>query len=90
MLQDSKSHFKSGIPCLGGLPVIGLAFSSNQRLYTKTNVIIFIRPRIINSFDEYRQITENQEDLYRDESGLPLLKEEFDAGLDWVKTPDDE
>ena len=90
MLSDTKNHFKSGIPCLGGIPVVGLAFSSNQRQDTKSNVIIFVRPHIINTADEYRQITENQEALYRDIVVLPVLKEEFDAGVDWVKTPENE
>ncbi len=35
MISDSKTHFKSGIPCLGGLPVIGAAFSENDRTDTK-------------------------------------------------------
>lgn len=90
MITDTKQHFTSGIPCLGGLPVIGVAFSENDRSNAKSNLIIFIRPQIIHSFDEYKQITDHQENLYKDESVVPRLKEEFDDGLNLVKQPNNE
>ncbi len=90
MVQDTKDHFKSGLPCLGGLPVIGFAFSENDRSDLKNNVIIFVRPHIIDTFDDYKKVTENQENLFREQAGLPILREYFDAGLDLVKTPEDE
>lgn len=90
MITDTKVHFKSSIPCLGGIPVIGAAFSENDRGDSKDNIIIFVRPHIINSFEEYKEITEHQEDVYKDQAVLPILKEEFDAGIDVVKTPENE
>ncbi len=87
MLNDTKTHFRTAIPCLGGLPVIGALFSENDRSDTKDNIIIFLRPHIINSDDDYRALTEHQEVLFKDEAGAPILKEEFDHGLDWVKLP---
>jgi type II secretory pathway component GspD/PulD (secretin) len=90
MINDSKSRYRSSIPCLGGLPVVGALFSENDRLANKTNVIIFMKPYIINSYDEYKQITEHEEWVYKDNAVLPVLKEEFDAALDLVKTPENE
>jgi len=90
MIRDTKERFRSGIPCLGGLPVIGLAFSENDRTDTRNNIIIFVRPQIIDSFEEYQQITEFQETLYKDQASMPLLKEEFDAAVDIIKTPENE
>ena len=55
MIQDTKTHFKSSIPCLGGLPVIGVLFSENDRLDSKNNVIFFLRPSIIDSVEELRK-----------------------------------
>ena len=68
MIRNSKTHHKAGLPCLGGLPYIGAAFSKNRRHDEKRNVIIFVRPHIIRSMDDYRKLTQNQEDLYRKES----------------------
>lgn len=90
MINDNKSRYRTAIPCLGGLPVVGALFSENDRALTKTNVIIFLKPYIINSYDQYKEITEHQEWVFKDNAVLPILKEEFDAGLDLVKTPDNE
>jgi type II secretory pathway component GspD/PulD (secretin) len=85
MIQDSKTHFRSSIPCLGGLPVIGALFGENDRADSKSNVIIFLRPFIIDSFRDYDQLTADQEDLYKTQAGLQDLKEEFDAGVEMIK-----
>jgi type II secretory pathway component GspD/PulD (secretin) len=90
MISDQKFHSKTGIPCLGGLPLFGAIFSEADRLAVKQNVIFFIRPHIINTYAEYKAITERQEDLYKDAAVLPVLKEDFDAAIDLVKQPDDE
>lgn len=90
MIQNIKHRVKTGLPCLGGLPVIGVFFSENDRDLAKSNVIIFVRPQIINSYDEYKKVTEHQEWLYKDSASLPILKEEFDEGLDLVKLPENE
>ncbi|MGH2639112.1 MAG: type II secretion system protein GspD, partial [Rhabdochlamydiaceae bacterium] len=90
MVRDSKARFKSGIPCLGGLPVIGAAFSENDRVNAKSNIIIFMRPHIVNTYEDYKEITEHQENIYKNQAVLPVLKEEFDAGVDVVKQNEDE
>lgn len=89
-INDSKTHFKTGIPCLGGLPVIGALFSESDRTDSKGNLIIFMRPHIITSYDEYRRVTEHQEFIFKDQASLPILKEEIDQALDIVKTPANE
>lgn len=88
MISDTKTHFKSGIPCLGGLPVVGAFFSQNDRLNSRDNLIFFIRPVIIDSIEEYERITQNQECLYKENAVKQVLKEEIDEGIDWVKDAD--
>jgi type III secretion protein C len=90
MLSENKSHLKSGIPCLGGLPIIGLAFSETDRSSNKSNTLIFIRPCIVHNFEEYRDLTEKQENKYRDMLDRHIDKEEFDQGLNLLKEPIDE
>ena len=55
MIQDTKTRYKSGIPCLGGLPVIGVIFSENDRQDAKANLIIFLRPHIVNTYEDYKE-----------------------------------
>lgn len=90
MINDAKTHYRTAIPCLGGLPVIGALFSENDRQAQKGNIIIFVRPQIVNTYEEYKNITEHQEWLYKDNARLPVLKEEFDEGIDMVKLPENE
>ncbi len=90
MITDTKARFKSGIPCLGGLPVIGAAFSENDRINSKSNIIIFMRPHIVNTYADYKEITDHQETVYKEQAVRPVLKEEFDAAIDVVKQAEDE
>ena len=77
MIRNTKVHHKSGIPCLGGLPVIGAAFSKTHQDDEKRNVIIFVRPHIIHSFKDYQNVTQAQEETYRSQAD----EKEFDAAL---------
>jgi type III secretion protein C len=64
MIRNAKATHKTGIPCLGGIPWIGALFSRSKKQDEKRNVIIFVRPQIIHSFEEYSKITQNQEKLF--------------------------
>ncbi|MBS0648211.1 MAG: type II secretion system protein GspD [Verrucomicrobia bacterium] len=66
MARNARRHHKAGLPCLGGLPVIGALFSKTSDENAKRNVIIFVRPHIIRSMDDYRQLTQQQNDFYRE------------------------
>ena len=90
MIQESKTRFQTSIPCLGGLPVIGALFSENDHLDTKTNVIIFVRPHIINTYEEHKKVTSTQEAIYKEQAKIRILKEEFDEAVDLIKYPENE
>jgi type III secretion protein C len=68
MARNSRSHHKAGLPCLGGLPFIGAAFSKTQNVDSKRNIIIFVRPHIIRSMDDYRKLTQQESDFQRKNS----------------------
>ena len=67
MVKNSKIHRKSGIPCLGGLPWIGAAFSKTKIDKEKKNILIFVRPQIVHSFEDYQVITTKEEKAYNAE-----------------------
>ena len=85
MLQDTKSHTRQGVPCLGGLPMIGALFAQNNITDGKYNVIIFMKPYILHSMDEFDHITEQEETLYKNDVVLPDVKETIDAGYEMLK-----
>lgn len=90
MVNNSNAKSKAGIPCLGGLPLIGAAFSKNADTIVNSNIVIFIRPHVINSIDEMRNITKTQEDYFRDQAGSPYLEQHYDEAMELIKTIDDE
>jgi len=47
-MKDELSNNKNKVPVLGDLPIIGKAFSNEDRLVQKTEIIIFLTPHIIN------------------------------------------
>ncbi len=61
MIRNSKRNQKTGVPCLGSLPLIGALFSKDVKRSEKRNVIVFVRPHIIHSMDDYQKLTQNQE-----------------------------
>jgi type III secretion protein C len=90
MVTQTKNKTKSGIPCLGGLPLIGAAFSLNRNIENDRNVVIFLKPHIISSLEEMQHVTEQQEDLFRQKAGNVNLENEFDEAMENIKSYEDE
>lgn len=77
MIRNSKAQHKAGLPCLGGLPLIGAAFSKTKKHDEKRNVIIFVRPHIIRSFEDYQKLTQGQEEVFRGQAN----PQDFDSAI---------
>lgn len=90
MINTSKNRQKQGIPCLGGLPLIGAAFSALNTIDSKDNIVIFMRPHIINSYSDMKRITQDQEDLFQENAGSQSLEADYVDGLELLKSIDDE
>jgi|GEM_PF-6714419 len=48
-ISDEVNFIRSGIPCLGTLPLIGPAFSRTIEQRRKRNLIFFVRPRVVTT-----------------------------------------
>lgn len=51
-VSDEIDYTRSGIPCLGSLPLIGPIFSNTTESRTKRNLILFLRPHVISNSQE--------------------------------------
>lgn len=89
-VNNSNNKTTQGIPCLGGLPIIGAAFSQDNDTVSNSNIVIFLRPHIINSVDDMHRVTTEQEEAFHDQQGTPFLERHFDEGMELIKTVDDE
>ncbi len=86
-MSNSITRNVSGIPCLGGLPLIGAAFSKTEKSINNRNVIMFIKPHVIHNSQEHTEITRNQEALYSREDQCNI--QDFSEALDSVKSSSD-
>ena len=59
-ISDACTYLRSGIPCLGTLPLIGPTFSRTIEQRSKRNLIFFIRPKVVTNIQQGLDVT-NQE-----------------------------
>jgi type III secretion protein C len=64
MIRERKTKVKQGLPCLGGIPGVGQAFSKNTDSVEKRNLLIFIRPHIITTEEEAKVFMRRQQKLF--------------------------
>jgi len=82
MIRNAKATHKTGIPWLGKLPLIGALFSRTKKEDEKRNIIVFVRPQIVRSFEEYDRITDDQRKLFKSQTNSA----NFEAGIDLIKS----
>ncbi len=57
LIQEEQSDNVQQVPCLGGLFGIGEAFKNTSLTNNKTNLMVFIKPHIIGTYDQMDGIT---------------------------------
>lgn len=60
LIQEINNEANSRVPCLGNVPLFGWAFKQTSNRKRKTNLLIFITPRIITTTGDVRRITEHK------------------------------
>jgi type III secretion protein C len=94
IIHERESRFKNEIPCLGMIPLIGGAGKFKRMEDRKRNLMIFIRPVIVDTESELECITKRQQDVYRDKCKMRRdWNYEIDEALDFfnlVPTDPDE
>ncbi|MEZ5810809.1 MAG: type II secretion system secretin GspD [Rhizobiaceae bacterium] len=58
LIQERKTNTRGQVPILGEIPVLGNAFKNKTDKIERTELIIFIRPRVVRNVDEARSVTE--------------------------------
>lgn len=90
MIQNEENRTRSQVPCLGGAPLIGALFSEKRMAERKRNLMIFIRPQIIDTDEDIDNLTRHQQDIYRNSGRTKKMwKYEVEEALDLlnVKEP---
>jgi general secretion pathway protein D len=92
LIADQVNEQKSQVPLLGSIPLLGELFKTRSTTKTKTNLMVFIRPRIlrdgvdaaIETNAKYNYIRDQQ--LQRNDGRVPLMPSERQPTLPALET----
>jgi general secretion pathway protein D len=81
LIQDSSTNAEQRVPLFGRIPVIGELFRTRSTSKKKSNLMVFIQPRIlrddqaaaIETNSKYQYMREQQQRTNRESTLLPLL-----------------
>jgi len=62
LVQDSYEGGEEKVPLLGDIPLLGALFRYDTRRRTKTNLMIFLRPKILRDREAYAGLTADRYD----------------------------
>lgn len=65
LIKDSVRTQVSGVPLLRSIPYLGALFRWNKDTHTKTNLMVFLRPTIVRSKNDIREISEDRYNALR-------------------------
>jgi general secretion pathway protein D len=69
LIQDSDSLTEKKIPFLGDIPILGWLFKSKNYTRQKTNLMVFLTPKILRTSSDHKK----------------LLNTKFKKRVDWIK-----
>lgn len=58
LMQESTSVGRRKIPLLGDIPLVGNAFQQKTNGIRRTELLIFIQPRVVRDINEARAVTD--------------------------------
>lgn len=73
LIQDEIERSDAGIPGLRNIPLAGRLFRSEGTARRRTNLMVFLRPTIVNTADQAAEVTQRQYNALRAADGLDPL-----------------
>jgi general secretion pathway protein D len=78
LIQETRTNSREGLPWLNKLPIFGFLFGSNQTRLVKTELVLFITPRVVDTVEEgdvlTRQVQNRVLTLKKGIEGFPSLE----------------
>ncbi|RZA06707.1 MAG: type II secretion system protein GspD [Proteobacteria bacterium] len=62
LMRDDVRESENKVPVLGDIPVLGWLFKNTKTEKVKTNLLVFITPRIIKQYDSIRKVLDRKLD----------------------------
>ena len=58
LIQEKENTGVAKVPVLGDIPILRTAFRHKTNAISRTELVIFIRPRVIRDLNEARRVTQ--------------------------------
>lgn len=89
MIREQEDRTRSQVPCLGGAPLLGALFSQTTYNDDKSNIMIFIRPVIVDTEEEMINVTRHQQNVFNIKRRMkPMWMAETQEALDFLNIED--
>jgi type IV pilus secretin PilQ/predicted competence protein len=73
LIQNAETEIRSGLPCLGNIPLLGLLFGRSSQGTKKTELIVLITPQIVESgARKDQEVIRKTEEMEKHFEGAPL------------------
>jgi general secretion pathway protein D len=86
LMEDRENKTKNGVPGLSDVPGVGNAFKYRNETSSKTELIIFLRPTIVNDSSSFASTLDNYRGLLPDKNFFNP-EQESNAPVTQGKTP---
>lgn len=87
LIDDRTTRTSYGVPCLGDIPIIGWAFKTDNDALEKTNLFIFLTPRVVVNPVEAQELYEmklkQMEEAEKNQKGK-TIEEEHQESIDGI------
>jgi general secretion pathway protein D len=67
LIEEQKDFSTGAVPCLGGIPLLGWAFKTIGTSNKKSNLLVFISPRVFESSRDAEGLTKEKKDYMEGE-----------------------
>ncbi|MCF8068672.1 MAG: type II secretion system secretin GspD [Desulfobacterales bacterium] len=81
LIDDTMSGTEYKVPCLGDIPYLGNFFRSSGTTRNKTNLYLFITPRVLGTPAEAKEIYSEKKNKFIDIENNPELKKYYNTSL---------
>lgn len=78
LIKEDNTNKKEGVPVLHEIPIIGPLFGGNERIKEKSELVVLITPRVVNSRQDAQSITD---EFRRKLSSIYRMPEENQGGV---------
>ena len=79
LIEERMDRGKTQTPCLGGIPFLGWLFKNTSDRDEKTNLLVFLAPRIIENPEEGRELYDQKKREMDEERSETLEREQHET-----------